>query len=93
MRHVKVEVWAVYHSPMKGCPEGVRAVCSQEEWEAMDLAKPGFRTLVRGHIMSEGEAERLARGRSGEKPSLAEKEKARFAASEAAAALKSPLPV
>jgi len=37
------------------------AVCEQAEWEAMELAKPGFHTLVRAGITNEGEAERLAR--------------------------------
>jgi hypothetical protein len=58
--------WVVYTIPMKGSPEGVRAVCEQGEWEAMDAGRPGFFTLIRGGIFHEGEAERLARGRSGE---------------------------
>jgi hypothetical protein len=51
---------------MKGSPEGVRALCEQGEWEAMDAARPGFFTLVQGGIVSEGEAEQLARGTAGE---------------------------
>ena len=57
--------WAVYTMPMKGSPGGVRAVCEQGEWGAMDAAKPGFFSLVRGGIANEGEAERLARGTAG----------------------------
>ena len=65
MRTAKAQVWVVYTTPMKNCPDGVRAVCRQPEWEAMTLAKPGYYTLVRDGITNEGEAERLARGNSG----------------------------
>jgi len=58
--------WVVYSIPMKDSPAGVRAVCEQGEWEAMDRARPGFFTLVQGGIANEGEAERLARGTAGE---------------------------
>ena len=58
--------WVVYSMPMKGSPEGIRAVCEQPEWERMDAARPGYFTLVQGGLEHEGEAERLARGRSGE---------------------------
>ena len=66
MRHKKPAVWAVYSFPMKGSPDGMRAVCEQGEWEAMDRAKPGFYTLIQAGIVNEGEAERLARGTSGD---------------------------
>jgi hypothetical protein len=58
--------WVVYSMPMKGTPEGVRAVCEDGEWAAMDAARPDFFTLIQGGIANEGEAERLARGRAGE---------------------------
>ena len=58
--------WVVYLLPVHGNPEGVRAVCAQAEWEALQLAQPGQHTLVRAGIPSEGEAERLARGTSGD---------------------------
>ena len=51
--------------PVKGSPDGMRAVCEQGEWDAMELANPGAKTLIRGGIANEGEAERLARGASG----------------------------
>lgn len=73
MGKVKVQSWAVYQSPMKGTPLGMQVVCTQAEWEAMDRAKPGVYTLVQGHIGNEGEAERLARGTSGDKPKRAVK--------------------
>lgn len=65
MRTATANSWVVYTAPMKNCPEGVRAVCEQGEWEAMELAKPGVFTLIRGGIRNEGEAEQLARGTSG----------------------------
>jgi hypothetical protein len=43
-------------------PGGGNAVCEQDEWDALELASPGYHTLVRGGIDSEGEAEILARG-------------------------------
>lgn len=58
--------WVVYSIPLKDAPGGVRAVCEQREWEAMDRAKPAYFTLIRGGIAHEGEAERLARGAAGE---------------------------
>jgi hypothetical protein len=73
--------WAVYRTPVRGCAEGLRGVCPQDEWEALDRAKPGVYVLIQGHLPSEGQAEQLARGRSGEKPDRA----ARYAASLAAA--------
>jgi hypothetical protein len=46
---------------------GARGVCEQSEWDAMELARPGYRTLVMGGIASEPEAERLARGTAGDR--------------------------
>jgi hypothetical protein len=81
MKREVVGEWAVYLRPDKGCAEGLRGVCPQDEWEALDRAKPGVYVLIQGHLLSEGQAEQLARGRSGEKPDRA----ARYAASLAAA--------
>jgi hypothetical protein len=81
MKREVVGEWAVYLRPDKGCAEGLRGVCPQDEWEALDRAKPGVYVLIQGHLRSEGQAEQLARGRSGEKPDRA----ARYAASLAAA--------
>lgn len=68
MREKKDQTWVVYSMPLKNCAEPMRAVCEQREWEAMDQAKPGFYTLIQSGISNEGEAERLARGKSGEVP-------------------------
>jgi hypothetical protein len=57
----KVVSWVVYRMTTHGTPNGVNAVCQQEEWEAMERARPGYHTLILAGITSEGEAERLAR--------------------------------
>jgi hypothetical protein len=66
MRGATTESWVVYSMPLKNSPTAMRAVCEQMEWEAMERAKPGYYTLVQAGIVNEGEAERLARGSSGE---------------------------
>ena len=66
MRNATAEAWVVYSMPVKGSPDGMRAVCEQGEWEAMDRARPQHFTLIQAGIANEGEAERLARGTSGE---------------------------
>ncbi len=58
--------WVVYKLIIRGAPEGINAVCEQTEWEAMQLAKPGQHQLIQTGIANEGEAERLARGTSGD---------------------------
>jgi hypothetical protein len=65
MRAAIAESWVVYSMPVKGSREGMRGICEQAEWDAMELAKPGAKTLIQGNITNEGEAERLARGASG----------------------------
>ena len=60
--------WVVYSMPVKGSAERARGICEQWEWDAMELARPGVNTLIQGGIAHEGEAERLARGSSGETP-------------------------
>jgi len=60
------ELWVVYRTPTKGLADGTNAVCDQDEWDAMEKERPGVNTLIRAGITSEGEAERLARGKSGD---------------------------
>ena len=62
MRAAIAESWVVYRMALRHCPDGMRAVCEQAEWDAMELARPGYHTLVRAGIPNETEAERLARG-------------------------------
>ena len=62
----RVWSWVVYQTPLAGKTDGLKAVCSQAEWDAMEAARPGYHTLLQAGIRSEGEAERLARGTSGD---------------------------
>jgi hypothetical protein len=54
-------VWVVYRMTIHGKQSQMNAVCEQGEWDAMQLAQPGYHTLVMAGITNEGEAERLAR--------------------------------
>ena len=58
--------WVVYRQVVKGQPDPINAVCDAGEWSALEVARPGQVTLVRSGIASEAEAERLARGKSGD---------------------------
>jgi hypothetical protein len=61
----KVEHWVVYQA-VQGAQLGIRSVCKQSEWEALDSRQPGVNKLVQAGITSESEAEKLARGTSGD---------------------------
>ena len=58
-------LWVVYRMTLHGKTPGAHAVCMQAEWDAMELAQPGYHALVQAGIANEGEAERLAREASG----------------------------
>ena len=60
----KVETWVVYLMN-GGKTTGMKAVCEQSEWDAMERAKPGMLHLVQQGIATDTEAEILARGDSG----------------------------
>ena len=62
----KIVSWVVYKMTTPKQPEGMNAVCEQSEWDAMERARPGYHTLIRSGITTEGEAERLARGTAGD---------------------------
>jgi hypothetical protein len=62
----KSTFWVVYRMTVHGKKSGVNAVCEQGEWDAMELDRPGYHTLVQAGILTEGEAERLARSTSAE---------------------------
>jgi hypothetical protein len=61
----KSVVWVVYLMTLHN-HQGMNAVCEQSEWDEMERARPGYHTLIRAGITNEGEAERLARGTSGD---------------------------
>jgi hypothetical protein len=64
MRKQLIVAWVVYQMTIHRKPS-VNAVCEQDEWDAMERERPGYHTLVRAGITNEPEAERLARGTSG----------------------------
>jgi hypothetical protein len=57
--------WVVYKKIVNSKTPAISAVCEQREWEAMELERPGYHTLVRAGITNEAEAEMLARDTSG----------------------------
>ncbi len=59
------ETWVVYLMTGKKT-NGLKAVCEQVEWDAMEATSPGLHRLIQGGIASESEAEILARGASGD---------------------------
>jgi hypothetical protein len=62
----RIMSWVVYLMTLHGKPLGMNAVCDQAEWEEMERRQPGYHTLVKAGIKSEAEAEKLARGTSGD---------------------------
>ena len=58
--------WVVYQLLLDKKPEAMNVVCEQGEWDAMELARPGHYKLIRAGIATEAEAERQARGTSGD---------------------------
>jgi hypothetical protein len=62
----KTELWVVYQTTAHKKSDAMNVVCEQSEWDAMELARPGYYMLVRAGIANEGEAERLARGTAGD---------------------------
>ena len=61
----KFETWVVYEA-VQGGDTGRKSVCRQSEWEAIDSRHPGHNKLVQGGITNETDAEKLARGTSGD---------------------------
>jgi hypothetical protein len=53
--------WVVYRMTINGKLSETNAVCEQSEWDAMEMARPGYHALVKADIPNEGEAERFAR--------------------------------
>lgn len=60
-----VETWTVYQA-VQGKVVGIRSVCTDSEWQALELSHPGLNVLVQQGLTNEADAERLARGTSGD---------------------------
>lgn len=61
-----VVAWVIYRMAAKGKMAGGNVVCEQEEWNALEASQPGQHILLRAGIATEEEAEKLARGTSGD---------------------------
>ena len=72
--------WVVYKTILNNKTPAMSVVCEQREWEAMELERPGYQTLVRAGITNEAEAESLARDTSGYVPPALRPRKGRPAA-------------
>ncbi|MFL5329168.1 MAG: hypothetical protein ACJ8C4_09645 [Gemmataceae bacterium] len=70
---IAVTMWVIYQACVPGDPacSDNTAVCTEIEWKRMEAARPGRHRMLRGGIVSEGEAERLARQRVPELTSTA----------------------
>ena len=66
MSKAEVVSWVVYKMTIHGRSGHVNAVCEQSEWDEMEARQPGYHLLVQSGITNEAEAERLARGTSGD---------------------------
>jgi hypothetical protein len=66
MRAAEPVLWVVYRMADDRKADGRNVVCEQSEWDEMERRRPGHYRLVREGIENEAEAERLARGTSGD---------------------------
>jgi hypothetical protein len=66
MRAEKRQAWVVYQIIPHGQTVPLNAVCEQGEWDEMGTGQSGERTLVLGGITNEAEAEKMARGTTGD---------------------------
>lgn len=63
MRPVESESWVVYMKTQHANKSALNAVCEQSEWDALELSRPGYHTLVQAGIANENEADKIARDR------------------------------
>jgi hypothetical protein len=62
--HDKTATWVVYLMTLRK-HDGMKAVCDQAEWDAMEQQRPGYHQFIQGGFTNEAEAELAARGDSG----------------------------
>lgn len=58
--------WVVYRMTSHNGKVTGNVVCEQGEWDAIEAAHPGVHSLLHTGLKTEQEAERLARGTSGD---------------------------
>jgi hypothetical protein len=62
MRHQNEELWVVYMKTLHN-KSALNAVCEQSEWNALEVTRPGYHTLIQAGIATESEADKIARDR------------------------------
>ena len=65
-KSIEIMSWVVYKLSETGKADQRNVICGREEWDAMQVSRPGCHTLIQAGIQSEAEAEKLARGTSGD---------------------------
>lgn len=66
MRDVpKIRAWGVYETVI-GTHAGMRFVYTEDDWKMVESRDQGKNRIVKGGIVDENEAEKLARGTSGD---------------------------
>jgi hypothetical protein len=60
------KTWVVYRMTLPKQTVCGNVVCEQDEWDAIELTRPGYHVLLYSGIKTEQEAERLARGTAGD---------------------------
>ena len=68
--------WVVYRMTLPGNAVGGNVVCRQQEWDAIEKARPGYHVLLHSGLKTEQEAEKLARGTAGDPKPRGDRKKA-----------------
>ena len=61
----KVQKWVVYET-VTGPQAGMKSVCTADEWNVVEARDPSKNRIIKADITDENEAEKLARGTSGD---------------------------
>jgi hypothetical protein len=61
----KIQTWVVYET-LKGPMAGLRSVCTASDWKLVESRDPTMNQIIKDGISTENEAEKLARGTSGD---------------------------
>ena len=65
MRLAKVEKWVVYEV-LTGPMTGTKSMCTTSDWTAQQARDPSKGRMIKEDIVLENDAEKLARGTSGD---------------------------
>ena len=70
-------MWIVYET-VAGPKAGMRSICSSGEWSSLNDREPGQHQIVKSDILDETEAEKFARGTSGDTPPRKKADRLKF---------------